>query len=102
VTEGYRADRSAVIKILNDALATEIVCVLRYKRHYYGFRAFTPRASRGGIPRARQRKTEGHADQLAMRIVQLGGAPDLSRTLCWRAATPTTSRARTSSRCSKT
>ena len=77
VTEGYKADRSAVIKILNDALATEIVCVLRYKRHYYmasGIHAKSVAAE--FLEHANEE--QGHADQIAMRIVQLGGAPDLS------------------------
>jgi len=77
VTEGYRADRGAVIKILNDALATEIVCVLRYKRHYYmasGIHAKSIAAE--FLEHAIEE--QGHADQLATRIVQLGGAPDLS------------------------
>ena len=77
VTEGYRADRNEVIRILNDALATEIVCVLRYKRHYYmasGIHAKSVAAE--FLEHATQE--QGHADQIATRIVQLGGAPDLS------------------------
>jgi len=77
VTQGYRADRKAVIDILNDALATEIVCVLRYKRHYYmasGIHAKSIAAE--FLEHATEE--QGHADLIAMRIVQLGGAPDLS------------------------
>src|SRR5436305_10180105 len=77
VTEGYRADRETVIKLLNDALATEIVCVLRYKRHYFmaqGIHA-DPIASEF-LTHANEE--QGHADQIAGRIVQLGGAPNLN------------------------
>jgi bacterioferritin len=74
VTEGYRGDRETVIKLLNEALATELVCVLRYKRHYFmaqGIHA-DPIAAE-----FLQHATEeqGHADQIAGRITQLGGAP---------------------------
>ena len=77
VTEGYQADRETVIKILNEALATEIVCVLRYKRHYFmasGIHA------EGVAAEFLQHANEeqGHADQIAQRIVQLGGAPNFN------------------------
>ena len=77
VTEGYQADRETVIKLLNEALATEIVCVLRYKRHYFmasGIHA------EGVAAEFLQHANEeqGHADQIGARIVQLGGAPNLS------------------------
>jgi bacterioferritin len=77
VTEGYKADRETVIKLLNEALATEIVCVLRYKRHYFmasGIHA------EGVAAEFLQHANEeqGHADQIGARIVQLGGAPNLS------------------------
>jgi len=77
VTEGYRADRDTVIKLLNEALATEIVCVLRYKRHYFmaqGIHA-DPIASEFLV---HANEEQGHADQLAGRIVQLGGSPNFS------------------------
>lgn len=77
VTQGYSADRKAVLKVLNEALATEIVCVLRYKRHYYmasGIHAKSVAAE--FLEHANEE--QGHADQIATRIVQLGGAPDLS------------------------
>lgn len=77
VTESYKADRPVVLKLLNDALATEIVCVLRYKRHYFmanGIHAESVAAE------FLQHATEeqGHADQIAQRIVQLEGEPDFS------------------------
>ncbi len=77
VTEAYRADRPVVIQLLNDALATEIVCVLRYKRHYFmaqGIHA-DPIASEF-LTHANEE--QGHADQIASRIVQLGGSPNFS------------------------
>jgi bacterioferritin len=77
MTEGYRADRAAVIRILNDALATEIVCVLRYKRHYYMASGINARSIAAEFLE-HATEEQGHADQIALRIVQLGGAPDLS------------------------
>lgn len=77
VTEGYTADRETVIKLLNEALATEIVCVLRYKRHYFmatGIHAESVAAE--FLQHANDE--QGHADQIAQRIVQLGGEPDFS------------------------
>lgn len=77
VTPGYAADRDTVIKLLNEALATELVCVLRYKRHYYmasGIHAQSVAAE--FLQHANEE--QGHADQLAERIVQLGGEPNLS------------------------
>lgn len=77
VTGGYQADRETVIKLLNEALATEIVCVLRYKRHYFmaqGIHA-DPIASEF-LTHANEE--QGHADQIAGRIIQLGGEPNFS------------------------
>ncbi len=77
VTEAYRADRETVIKLLNEALATEIVCVLRYKRHYYmasGINA--PQVAAEFLEHANEE--QAHADQISARIVQLGGEPDFS------------------------
>ncbi len=75
VTEGYRADREAVIKVLNEALATELVCVLRYKRHY--FMAQGPAAQLAAQEFLQHANEEqAHADQIAARIVQLDGEPD--------------------------
>jgi bacterioferritin len=77
VIQGYRPDRDVVLKLLNDALATEIVCVLRYKRHYFaatGIHAQTVKAEF----LAHAAEEMGHADALAKRIVELGGLPDFS------------------------
>ena len=77
VTEGYRADRETALRLLNEALATEIVCVLRYKRHYFMAKGLNaePAAAEFAEHAAEE---QGHADRLAERIVQLGGAPNLS------------------------
>jgi len=77
VTPGYRADRKHVIKILNEALATEIVCVLRYRRHYYMASGINAQPVAAEFM---QHATEEqvHADQIAARIVQLGGEPNFS------------------------
>ena len=77
VTAGYAADREAVLKLLNEALATEIVCVLRYRRHYFMARGIH---SKGVAEEflAHSNEELGHADQIAERIVQLGGEPDLA------------------------
>jgi bacterioferritin len=77
VTEGYKADRDTVVKLLNEALATEIVCVLRYKRHFFmakGIHA-EPVAKEFQQHAADE---QGHADEIAERITQLGGAPNLN------------------------
>jgi bacterioferritin len=77
VTDGYSADRETVIKLLNEALATELVCVLRYKRHYFmanGIHADSVAAE--FLEHATDE--QGHADQIAARIVQLGGAPNFN------------------------
>src|SRR5256712_5861557 len=77
VTEGYRADRDTVIKLLNEALATEIVCVLRYKRHYFmaaGIHAEPVAAE--FLQHANDE--QAHADRLATRITELNGEPDLN------------------------
>lgn len=77
VTEGYSADRENVTKILNEALATEIVCNLRYRSHYFradGIKANV--AAQEFLEHAEQEAQ--HADWLAERIVQLGGKPNFS------------------------
>lgn len=77
VTEGYRGDRETVIKLLNEALATELVCVLRYKRHYFMAQGIhADPIAQEFLQHANDE--QGHADQLASRIVQLGGSPNFS------------------------
>ena len=77
VTAGYRAHRETVIKLLNEALATEIVCVLRYKRHYYMASGINAQSvAQEFLQHANEEQV--HADQLAQRIVQLGGEPNFS------------------------
>jgi bacterioferritin len=77
VTEGYRADRTTILRLLNEALATEIVCVLRYKRHYYMASGIHSQAvAEEFLEHAGEE--QGHADLIAARITQLGGEPDLN------------------------
>jgi bacterioferritin len=77
VTPAYRADREAVLRLLNETLATELVCVLRYKRHYY--MASGIHAQSAASEFLEHATTEQiHADRIAERIIQLGGAPDLN------------------------
>ena len=77
VTEGYRGDPATVVRILNEALATEIVCVLRYKRHYFmAMGIHAQPVAQEFLQHANEE--QGHADQIAVRIVQLGGEPNLS------------------------
>ena len=77
VTAGYSADRTTVLKLLNDALATEIVCVLRYRRHHFMARGINAKNTADEFL-VHSNQEQGHADQLAERIVQLGGAPDFA------------------------
>src|SRR3982074_2277667 len=77
VTSAYTADKETVIRILNEALATEIVCVLRYKRHYYMAAGIHAQAvAEEFLEHAGEE--QGHADLIAERITQLGGEPDLN------------------------
>ena len=77
VTEGYSADREEIIRLLNASLATELVCVLRYKRHY--FMASGVKAQIAAEEFLEHATQEGeHADKLAERIVQLGGEPEFN------------------------
>jgi bacterioferritin len=77
VTPGYGADRETVIRILNEALATEIVCVLRYKRHYFMAQGIHAQAVADEFLE-HANEEQGHADRIAERITQLGGAPNFS------------------------
>jgi len=77
VTPGYHADRDVVLKLLNEALATEIICTLRYKRHYYMAKGIHAEGVASEFLEHAQEE-QHHADQIAERITQLGGAPDFS------------------------
>jgi len=77
VTEGYKANREQVAKVLNDVLATEIVCVLRYKRHYFMAQGIASESVKAEFLQHANEES-AHADQIAERIVQLGGEPDFN------------------------
>lgn len=77
ITDSYGCDRETVIKILNEALATEIVCILRYKRHYYTATGIHAQAVAAEFLEHADEEQQ-HADMLAERIVQLGGDPDFN------------------------
>jgi len=77
VTEGYSADRETVVKLLNEALATEIVCVLRYKRHYFMATGISAESVASEFLQ-HANEEQGHADLIAQRIVQLKGEPNLN------------------------
>ena len=77
VTEGYSADRETVVKLLNEALATEIVCVLRYRRHYFMATGINAESVAAEFLQ-HSNEEQGHADQLAQRIVQLKGEPNFN------------------------
>ncbi len=77
VTAGYQADRATVVKLLNEALATELVCILRYKRHYFMASGINADAvAQEFLQHANEE--QGHADLIAARIVQLKGEPNFS------------------------
>jgi bacterioferritin len=75
VTTGYQADRAQVIKVLNEVLATEIVCMLRYKRHYFAAQGIDSDPVREEFLEHANEEAE-NADKVAQRIVQLNGEPD--------------------------
>jgi bacterioferritin len=77
VTEGYQADLPTAVRILNEALATEIVCVLRYKRHYFMASGIHAQSVRQEFLQ-HANEEQGHADQIAERITQLRGEPNFS------------------------
>jgi len=77
VTPTYSANRTAVIKLLNDALATEWVCVLRYYRHFYMAKGMLADSVKAEFLEHAQQE-QAHAALLSERIVQLGGEPDLN------------------------
>jgi bacterioferritin len=77
VTEGYRGDRETILRLLNEALATEIVCVLRYKRHYFMAKGIHAEAVASEFLQ-HANDEQGHADQIAARVVQLQGEPNFN------------------------
>lgn len=77
ITESYKGDVKQVVDILNQALATEIVCVLRYKRHFYMARGINKDSVASEFLQ-HANEEQGHADLIAERITQLGGAPDFN------------------------
>jgi bacterioferritin len=77
VTENYRADRETVVRLLNEALATEIVCVLRYKRHYFMASGIQAQAVAQEF-QEHAAEEQQHADLIAERITQLNGEPNLN------------------------
>lgn len=77
VTPSYGPWRDDIVRLLNDALATELVCVLRYKRHHFTAHGLTaPKIADEFMVHAQQEAA--HADRIAERIVQLGGEPDFA------------------------
>jgi len=77
VTEGYKADRETVVRLLNEALATELVCVLGYKLHYFMAQGIQSQAVAAEFLEHASEE-QGHADQIAARIIQLGGKPNMN------------------------
>ena len=77
VTDSYKGDRAVILRVLNEALATEIVCVLRYKRHHYMAKGIHSQAvAEEFLEHAVEE--QGHADQIAERITQLDGEPNFN------------------------
>ena len=77
ITQGYKADRETAVKILNEALATEIVCVLRYRRHYFMASGINAESVAAEFLQ-HSNEEQAHADEIAARIVQLNGEPDFN------------------------
>lgn len=77
ITDTYRADRATVVKLLNDALATEIICVLRYRRHHFMASGIHAEAIAAEFL-THANEEQQHADLIAQRIVQLQGEPNFS------------------------
>ena len=76
VTQGYQGDAEQVCKVLNEALATELVCVLRYKAHYFAAQGINSEGVKAEFLQHANHE-QGHADQIAERITQLNGEPNL-------------------------
>jgi bacterioferritin len=77
VTEGYKGNRAQVLQMLNEALATELVCIHRYKRHYYTVTGLAHAAIKAEFLEHATQEQQ-HADMLAERIIQLNGEPDFN------------------------
>ena len=77
VTESYSANREEVLRLLNESLATELVCVLRYKRHYFMANGLKANVAADEFLEHATQEAQ-HADRLAERIVQLGGEPEFN------------------------
>ena len=77
VTPAYRGDVQTAVKLLNEALATEIVCILRYRRHYYMASGIHSQSVADEFLEHANQEQE-HSDKIAQRIRQLGGAPDFN------------------------
>lgn len=77
VTNAYKADVETVVRVLNEALATEMVCVLRYKRHQFMAKGLSAESVAEEFAEHVKEEQE-HADRIAGRITQLGGAPDFN------------------------
>ena len=77
VTESYKADLETVLRVLNEALATEIVCVLRYKRHHFMAKGLSAESVADEFTEHAKEEQE-HADRIAQRISELGGAPNFN------------------------
>lgn len=77
LTQGYKAKPEVVLRLLNEALATELVCTLRYRRHYYMAKGIHSESVKKEFLEHAQEE-QMHADKIADRIVQLGGEPNLS------------------------
>jgi bacterioferritin len=77
VTGNYKADRKAVVNVLNDVLATELVCVLRYKRHYYMATGINSESVKAEFLQHANEEQQ-HADLVATRIAQLNGSPNFN------------------------
>ena len=77
VTESYKADLPTVLKLLNEALATEIVCTLRYRRHYFMASGIAGESVAAEFLQ-HANEEQGHADEIAARIVQLNGEPNFN------------------------
>ncbi len=77
VTENYKADLKAVLKVLNDVLATELVCILRYKRHFFMASGINSDGAKAEFLQHANEEQQ-HADWIATRITQLNGEPNFN------------------------